>query len=124
MTLTAATPNLLRQFEPYAPLYSEQLQVIIELIRHGFYTNVMMEPYLSDPIEMIEEVTPILSQQTRSDWVIPIGKMNYTASMQLNPDPVIDQQMKTYLEQLYSRENLLRLWSYVENNPHLFFKKD
>ena len=83
-----------------------------------------MEPYLSNPIPVIEELVPILSQQKRSDWVIPIGKMNYTATMKLNPDPDEDHRMKEYLNDLYTSKNLLTLWQYVEPNPHLFLKKD
>lgn len=124
VTITTNNDTILRQYEPCASLYRERVEAIIYLIQHGFYVNVMMEPYLSDPIAVIDELMPILRQQKRTDWVIPIGKMNYTSTMKLNPDPEEDRRMKEYLDDLYTPKNLLALWQYIEPNPHLFFKKD
>jgi DNA repair photolyase len=124
ITITSNNPTILSQFEPFASTYPERVETIKYLIAHQFNTNVIMEPYLSDPIQIIQELTPVLDQQKNHDWIITIGKMNYTKAMILNPDPIKDQSMKTYLDALYTPANYLKLWQFVEPNPHLFLKKD
>lgn len=116
--------KFLRQFEPFAPLYEERVEVLKYLIEHQYLTNVMMEPYLSDPIPIIMELSPLLETQEETEWVIVVGKMNYTKSMQLNQDSDESDRMKEYLDSLYSTKNLKKLWAFVKPNLHLFLKKD
>ena len=112
-------------FEGFASSYGERVAVINYLVEHHFYTNVMMEPFLSDPIPIVTELTPILERQDRrQDYVITIGEMNYTPQIVFNQDPNINQRMLDHLKQLYSPSNLLRIWKTVASNAHLFHKKD
>jgi hypothetical protein len=124
VTITTDDDAILREFEPFAPLYKERVSVIQYLIEQNFSTNVMMEPYLSDPIPIIEGLMPILATQKDPDWVVAIGKMNYSKSMILNECEDRDVEMKTYLGELYSSSNLKRLWDRVKLDSHLYLKKD
>jgi hypothetical protein len=123
ITNTTNDPQLLKQMEPHASTYAERLEVIIELRRQRFHVNVMMEPYLSDPRPMIREVEGLLDSSD-PDWVIAIGKLNYSGQMLLNPDPEVDRTIKAQLTQLYAPDNLRQLWEVVQSDPHLFLKKD
>jgi hypothetical protein len=124
VTITTDDDAILRKFEPFAPLYEERVSVIRYLIEQNFSTNVMMEPYLSDPMPIIDRLMPILATQRDPDWVITIGKMNYSKSMILNQDVEKDSELKEYLEELYSARHLKQLWVCVKSDPHLFMKKD
>jgi DNA repair photolyase len=123
ITITTNDPKLLKYLEPNASSYPERLEVIIELRQRGFHVNIMMEPYFSDPLQMIKELESLMDQND-PNWVIAIGKLNYGGHMQLNPDPEVDCIIKNQLEKLYTPDNLLSLWEVVKNDPHLFFKKE
>ncbi|MCK9609182.1 MAG: hypothetical protein M0R33_22330 [Methylomonas sp.] len=121
ITVTTNVDAILRKFEPYAPLYQERIGAIIHLIEHRFNVNVIIEPYLSDPIAIIQEVEPILHNH---GGIITVGQMNYTAAMMLNRDPAKDKELKDYLAELYSPANIIRLWKFAEDKPNIFLKKD
>jgi len=116
ITFTSKNNQILRQFEPYSSLYEERLECLKFLTSLDYEVNVMMEPYLSPPLEMVHELLPLLPNN--KDNVIAIGEMNYSPKL-----PFTDE-MRNYLFDLYKKENVIAIWKEVENNDRLFLKKD
>jgi DNA repair photolyase len=81
VTITTDNDQILRQFEPHTSLYEERIAVIRYLVEHGFNTNVMMEPYLSDPIPVINHVLTLIG-----NGIIAVGGMNYTPQVKFTDD--------------------------------------
>jgi DNA repair photolyase len=117
VTISTDDDQILRRFEPCSSLFEERIQVLRYLISEGFNTNVMMEPYLSDPIPVIEKLQPF-------DGVIAVGRMNYTNNIHFDSDPQKDLELKQYLANLYTPTNYRRLWEYVKDRPSIYLKKD
>lgn len=114
ITLTSSDNKILKEYEPYASTFEERIKVIELLRDHDFNVNIMMEPYLSDPVKLAKDVLPILPQT----GIIAIGQMNYMSNIKLN-----DIQKK-YLEELYSDDNIKKLWAFAKKNNRMYLKKD
>ncbi|MEE4240865.1 MAG: radical SAM protein [Desulfopila sp.] len=71
-SITAQDGEILRFWEPAAPLYAERLTALRYAHEHGFQTSVSVEPMLASGNieELVAEVAPFV---THSIW---IGKMN------------------------------------------------
>jgi DNA repair photolyase len=128
VTITTDQNQLIHEYEPNASPFEVRINTVRFLIEHGFHTNIMMEPYLSDPVQLSMKLLPMLS-----DGIIAIGRMNYTDNMPFVKD---NEPRKQYFRQLYSRENLVKLWEYVKGvtppstlsqeippHPRIFLKK-
>jgi hypothetical protein len=71
----------------------------------------MIEPYLSDPRPLIEQVLPIIGH-----CIYAVGRMNYISKMS-----AVDKQE---FIQLYQPQEIAKLWEYVKDQPQVFLKKD
>jgi hypothetical protein len=121
ITITTNDPELLHKFEPRAPSYAERLECVRMVGARGFDVNVIMEPYLSDPIPMLPELLAALPPT----GTIAIGKMNYSPSIKFDENILKDQAMMDYLNELYHTDaHVMSLFREVTGNPRIFLKKD
>lgn len=119
ITITTDDNKLIQSYEPHASPYEVRIETLQFLIEHRFNTNVMMEPYLSDPEPIVRRLLPILEKQG-VNGIIAIGQMNYIPRLALiQSDPI----KKTHLQELYGRANIARLWDFVKTQNRVFLKK-
>jgi DNA repair photolyase len=115
--ITTKDHELTSFFEPNAAFYEERLECLKMLFERGFRTSVMMEPYLSNPLNFVYELLPYVNE------VLTIGKMNYAQAIRFSDDNEYDYEWVTYLNKLYSVENIVNLYEALKNEPKVFFKK-
>lgn len=104
----------MKDFEPFASTFEERIEVLNYLKQHEFNVNIMMEPYLSDPIKLSTKLLKILPPT----GIIAIGQMNYMSNIKMTP------QQKEYLEELYSDANVKKLWKFTKERDDVYLKKD
>lgn len=114
VTITSDDNRILKEYEPNASTYEERVDVIKFLKTHNMNVNVMIEPYLSDPVKLATELLPILPPK----GIIAIGQMNYMTGI------VLTAKQSTYLKDLYSTKNVKKLWKYANTEDRVFLKKD
>lgn len=119
ITVSTDDDTVLRKFEPNTSRFEERLNVIRFLTSIDINVNVISEPYLSNPISFIDKILEILP----SNGIIALGKMNYKSNIRLNQDDSIDNQLKQYLDELYSKKNVKKLWNNIKNNNRVLIKK-
>ena len=102
-TITSCHDELLKFWEPNAPLFRERMNSLIFAFKKGFKTSVSIEPFLDyDPVPLVRRVE---SYSTESVW---IGKMNYIAAKGIkeNEKPFYEAIRKgctlTHLKEIYS----------------------
>jgi len=110
LTITSNDLNLLNYFEHNAPKYEERKQCLINLFNNGFQTSISMEPFLSDPIPIINELQQYV---TETIW---IGLMSGINQMEL------DEEHKTHLENQYNKNNIMRIINDLRHNDKIMFK--
>ena len=113
ITITSDNNEILKMYEPCASTYEERINCIRMLNENSFNVNIMMEPYLSDPIKLTKKIIEEIP-----NGIIAIGQMNYMKGLHLQKEQV------EYLDDLYSKENIKKLWTFVKDNDKLFLKKD
>lgn len=116
VTITTDDNNMLRLFEPYTSLFEERVNVIKFLVEKGYNTNIMMEPYLSDPIPIIEKLKPLIN------GIVAVGCMNYTAQVKFAEDENKNKELHQYLDQLYQPTNIKVLYNYVKTHDGVYLK--
>lgn len=119
ITISTDNNQLIEEYEPHASLYEVRVSVIDLLMKHGFNTNIMMEPYLSDPIPLIKKVLPLITSNTHQG-IISLGQMNYVATTQRIK---CSETRLQYLTDLYSRQNIHKLWEFIKTEDRVFPKK-
>lgn len=117
VTITTNDDRVLRVFEPYSSLYQERVEVIKFLVERGFDVNIMMEPYLSDPILIAEELKPIIG-----NGIIVIGGMNNTSRIKFVDDEIKNQELHRYLDYLYQPDNIKKLYEYVRSHDGIYLR--
>lgn len=119
ITITTDKNDLIGEYEPFASTYETRVEELGFLIAHGFNTNVMMEPYLSDPLPIINQLMPLIESQG-ANGIFGVGRMNYTNNMPFVRD---HPERKEYLEKLYSKANTARIWEQIRHMPRVLPKK-
>lgn len=113
-TITSCHDELLKFWEPNAPLFQERMNSLMYAFEKGFKTSVSIEPFLDyDPVPLIRTVEPY---STESVW---IGKMNYIAAKGLKEDE------KPFYEAIRKGCTLTRLkeiYSELKSYPKIRFK--
>jgi DNA repair photolyase len=114
LTITTNNDELLREWEPNAASYSERVKCLRLLHRNDFNVNVMMEPFLSNPVTFIKDLLPYTG-------IIAVGPMNYSKNMGISPGEI------KRLDALYSDKNIRKIYddlSDLSRNDKIFYKKD
>ena len=109
-TITSNNKDLLEYWEPHAPSYKERVECLKYAFSQGYRTSVSMEPYLSDPREVIKDVSRYVTHYV---W---LGKMNHCKELEF------DEEQYEKLDGLYDEEYVMRLIKDLRDNKKVFFK--
>lgn len=110
ITITNNDKEINRYFEKYAPVFEERLLSLEFLNNAGFFTSVSIEPFLTCPELIIEEVMPHCRGQI---WIG--GVTGY----KLNNKNGIE----AFLACMYSKVRLNVIYEKYKNNPKVSFKE-
>lgn len=114
ITVSSDDDDVTKEYEPNTTMFSTRLKVIDYLVKHEFTVNAMMEPYLTDPIKLYNEVIDHLSK----NGIVSMGQMNYMNGLKLT-----DGQRK-YLNDLYDDEKVIKLYNEFKTNDRVIIKKE
>lgn len=113
-TITSRNDDLLRFWEPNAPLFQERMTCLELAYSRDFKTSVSIEPFLDhDPQVLVKIVAPY---STESIW---IGKMNY-----ISRNNLLESQIPYYNEIRKNCEpqHLRRIYEELKTFPKIKFK--
>lgn len=106
-TITSRSDDLLKFWEPSAPLFEERIEALKFAFNKGYKTSVSIEPFLDeDPFILVELLFPYI---TESIW---IGKMNYVSTSRVKPTAI---EFYNRIEKINSKENLLKILEKAKN---------
>jgi DNA repair photolyase len=111
LTITSDDEKIVKYYEPNASSIEERINCLKLLFENNYRTSVSMEPFLSDPMKLIELVDKYISDDI---W---IGTMSGIKS-----NNEIDDKHKDELYKLYSKENLIDIINKLRNNKKIFWK--
>ena len=115
-TITSFNNDLLKFWEPGAPLFRERLKSLNFAYIKGFKTSISIEPFLDkNPYILVEKLKYFV---TESIW---IGKMNYVKSNSINSN---DERYYDFIREINSRNNLIKIVKQSKNYPKLIRIKD
>ena len=115
-TITSINDDLLKFWEPGAPLINERYESLKYAYEQGYKTSISIEPFLDiDPFNLVEKLIPYV---TESIW---IGKMNYITSKNIsNHDRVFYDKIRKCV----CKENLQNIIDTAINYDHIIRIKD
>ena len=113
-TITSRNDDLLKFWEPGAPLFEERMACLKFAFSENYKTSVSIEPFLDhDPQVLVEMVAPY---STESIW---IGKMNYIPRNHL---PESSLSFYHEIRKNTEREHLLKIYNDLKDFPKIRFK--
>ena len=113
-TITSLDDDLLKFWEPNAPLFQERMDSLKFAFNNRFRTSVSIEPFLDyHPEELVRCVEPFC---TESIW---IGKMNY---IQRNNLTSFERQYYDKVRKNYTLEHLEEIFLNLKDNRKIRFK--
>jgi DNA repair photolyase len=113
-TITSISDELLKFWEPNAPLFCERLEALKFAFAEKFKTSVSIEPFLDyDPFSLIIQVAPY---STESIW---IGKMNYIRRRNLTKH---EELYYAEVRANYRPDHLSEIWVRLKDLPRVRFK--
>lgn len=111
LTITSDDEKIVKYYEPNAPSIEERIGCLKLLFENNYRTSVSMEPFLSDPMKLIEIIDKYISDDI---W---IGTMSG-----INSNNEIDDKHKDELYKLYNKENLVDIINKLKDNKKIFWK--
>ncbi len=115
-TITSINNKILGFWEPSAPSFEERFDSLKYAYKQGYKTSISVEPFLDkDPFILIDILRPYI---TESIW---IGKMNYIGH---NIAPDIEKKYYTFIREINSKDNLLKIVKKAESYNDLIRIKD
>jgi hypothetical protein len=113
-TITSRNNDLLKFWEPNAPLFEERMSCLEFAFSNGYKTSVSIEPFLDhDPQTLVKMVAPY---STESIW---IGKMNYIPRNHL---PESGLFYYSEIRKNCERKHLLKIHHDLKDFPKIRFK--
>ena len=113
-TITSRNNDLLKFWEPGAPLFEERMACIESAFSENFKTSVSIEPFLDhDPQVLVGMVAPY---STESIW---IGKMNYIPRNHL---PESSLSFYHEIRKNTEKAHLLKIYNDLKDYPKIRFK--
>ena len=109
-TISTDNDDILKVWETDAPNYKERIKCLKHAYKNGYETSVSMEPFLSDPTNVINKVDKYVTDSIWIGTMSDLDKMN------------VDYKEIEKLEELYSKENLCNLVTTFRNNKKIFWK--
>ena len=113
-TITSSDDQLLKFWEPNAPLFEERLKSLQYAFKKGYKTSVSIEPFLDyNPKPLIDAISPFV---TESIW---LGVMNYIPRKNLRKAevPYYDS-----IRRNYSEEHLKEIYTDYYECPKIRWK--
>jgi DNA repair photolyase len=111
LTITSKNDDILSYYETNASKYDERKECMIYLFEHGYRTSISMEPFLSDPKEVIND----LKQYVTDD--IWLGLMSG-----IKQSDTIDDEHKQQLNELYNNDNIMKLVNELKADKKIMWK--
>lgn len=113
-TITSRNDDLLKFWEPNAPLFDERMASLEYAFCNGFKTSVSIEPFLDHDPQVLAKI--VFPYSTESIWV---GKMNYISSSSL-----LESEMPYYAEIRKNCEprHLMRIYEDLRSLAKIRFK--
>lgn len=113
-TITSRNDDLLKFWEPNAPLFEERMSCLEFAFSNDYKTSVSIEPFLDhDPQTLVKMVAPC---STESIW---IGKMNYIPRNHL---PESSLFYYSEIRKNCEKEHLLKIHKDLKDFPKIRFK--
>ena len=118
-TIGSNDQSILDFWEPFAPGYAERVECLKLAREMGYETSVSMEPFLSDPVPVVNEIDQWVSGEI---W---IGEMNAKPS-----EKVLDVEFTSAerdgigkIDELYRIDNIKRIVKELRSNPKVQWKE-
>jgi DNA repair photolyase len=113
-TITSNNNQLLKFWEPNAPLFEERLKSLKFAYNKGYKTSVSIEPFLDfDPRTLVDQISPFI---TESIW---IGIMNYIPQKNLNENEV---PLYNSIRKNYTTIHLGKIFKELNTNSKIRWK--
>jgi DNA repair photolyase len=113
-TITSASDELLKFWEPNAPSFKERIESLKYIFAKKYKTSVSIEPFLDyNPTNLVKKVLPY---STESVW---IGKMNYIPQTKIR---VSDRTFYEDIRKNYEIDHLTEIYDDFQNYRKLRFK--
>jgi len=113
-TITSSNDQLLKYWEPNAPLFRERLKSLQYAFKKRYKTSVSIEPFLDyDPQPLIDSISPSV---TESIW---LGIMNYIPRNNLKKSEVLYYDS---IRKYYSEEHLKEIYEFFNKHPKIRWK--
>jgi len=109
-TITSNDNEILKEWEPLAPIYEERIECVKYAYEKGYNTSVSMEPFLSDPIPVINDVQEYV---THCIW---IGSINHCKELEFTDD------MMKKVDELSNKKYIVKLVNMLKNNKKVYWK--
>jgi len=118
-TIGSKDNEILKFWEPNAPLFEERFDSLKVAFERGFNTSVSAEPLLdnkvSSAVDLVLTLEPYISN---SLW---IGKMN-KPDKRIIPEPGKEEFIRDYLNG-FTDENVLKIYEALKDNPIIKWKE-
>lgn len=111
LTITSDNEDIIKYYEPNASTFEERLECLKMLFNNGFKTSVSIEPYLSDPVSVVNKIN---SYVTDDIW---IGVMSG-----LKENTEISDDKKEDLQKIYSVKFIKKLIKQLKKNKKIYWK--
>lgn len=117
-TIGSEDPSVLAKWDLLAPNFDERYSCLVFATHKGFRVSISMEPFLSDPVNFVERISPLVDE-------IWIGTINGFPSEKTFGLPFCDElkQEIARVKKLYEFENIDRIVQQLRNNPKVFWKE-
>lgn len=117
-TITARKDELLRYWEPKAPLFQERYDCLAHAFEKGFQTSVSVEPMLDvkDVIKMIDKLYPYV---THSIWIGMMNKIDKRITLKTKTDY---RQVERILEG-QSQKSILAIYDALRSSHKIRWKE-
>ena len=117
-TITSDDQNILNLWEPFAPLFEERIECLKLVKNRGYGLSVSIEPFLSNPITLIEKLTPLVDEM----W---IGMMNWFPSEKIYGKPFSTELKEDIarIKKMYQFDKMAQLVSTLRINRKVQWKE-
>lgn len=113
-TITSSDDQLLKFWEPNAPLFEERLKSLRYAFKKGYKTSVSIEPFLDyDPRPLVNSISPFV---TESIW---LGVMNYIPRNNIRKVEILHYDS---IRINYSEEHLKEIYEFFNEFPKIRWK--
>lgn len=102
-TISTNNNDIIKLWEPNATSYEERVECLKYAYEKGFKTSISMEPFLSDPIKVIEDCEKYVKDKI---W---LGTMSDLKKMKIEKSEI------TKLENLYSKRSIKEIINKIMN---------